>query len=58
MKESIKEKAGVLNGNQRQNFTLAKTIVGDPKLLILDKPTSCLSPKVANTIIHILCRYY
>lgn len=51
LRERAEEKAGVLSGGQRQILALAKTIMGNPKLLILDEPTAGLSPKATSTMI-------
>jgi ABC-type sugar transport system ATPase subunit len=44
---SVKQLAGSLSGGQRQSIAIARAMLGDPKVVILDEPTASLS--VAQT---------
>lgn len=42
--------AGVLSGGEQQMLTLARTIMGDPDLVIIDEPTEGLAPKIVELV--------
>jgi branched-chain amino acid transport system ATP-binding protein len=52
LRERSGEKAGVLSGGQRQILSLAKAMMGNPRVLILDEPTAGLAPKAAATVMQ------
>jgi branched-chain amino acid transport system ATP-binding protein len=41
---------GVLSGGQQQMLTIARGLMGNPQLLILDEPSEGLAPKVVETL--------
>ena len=41
---------GVLSGGQQQMLTIARSLMGNPTLLILDEPSEGLAPKVVETL--------
>ncbi|NVM26544.1 MAG: ABC transporter ATP-binding protein [Desulfobacterales bacterium] len=48
--ERLKQKAGTLSGGERQMLGMARGLMSDPELLMLDEPSAGLSPKVAEEV--------
>jgi len=48
----LKRRADKLSGGERKMLAIARVLMLDPKVLILDEPTANLSPKLADSLLH------
>src|SRR5271170_4937477 len=49
--------AGSLSGGQRKMLGIAKALVGDPRLLVMDEPSAGLSPLYVKEVIAVLAEF-
>jgi branched-chain amino acid transport system ATP-binding protein len=56
LRERRKQLAGSLSGGEAQMLAMARGLMSDPKLLIIDEPSLGLAPVVVNELFEILVR--
>lgn len=53
----VGERGSGLSGGQRQRLSIARALVGSPRLLVLDEPTAALDSRSEQTVVKTLQRY-
>lgn len=50
LEERARQPAGTLSGGQQQQLAIARAMIGDPKLMLLDEPSEGIQPSIVKDI--------
>lgn len=56
LKERAKQKAGSMSGGEQQMLAIARGLMSDPELLMLDEPSLGLAPVIVDDMFDVIVR--
>ena len=54
LRERDSFKGGYLSGGEQQMLTIGRTLMGDPRLILLDEPTEGLAPQIVEAVANVI----
>jgi branched-chain amino acid transport system ATP-binding protein len=54
LKERCDIRAGYLSGGEQQMLTMCRSLLGNPRVLLIDEPTEGLAPKIVEVVMEVI----
>jgi len=54
LKERRNTKAGSLSGGEQQMLTICRSLLGNPRVLLIDEPTEGLAPRIVEVVMEVI----
>lgn len=54
LKERREQKAGSLSGGEQQMLTICRSLLGNPRAILVDEPTEGLAPKIVEVVTDVI----
>jgi branched-chain amino acid transport system ATP-binding protein len=54
LRDRLNAPGGVLSGGEQQMLTICRTLMGDPRLIMVDEPTEGLAPRMVELVAELL----
>ena len=54
LKERRAIRAGYLSGGEQQMLTICRSLLGNPRVLLIDEPTEGLAPKIVEVVMEVI----
>jgi branched-chain amino acid transport system ATP-binding protein len=54
LKERRKTTAGMLSGGEQQMLTICRSLLGNPRVILIDEPTEGLAPKIVEVVTNVI----